>query len=154
MRSTAGDGMGVSVGGTGVTVGGTRVAVGSGVDVLVGGTKVAVGSGVDVLVGGTRVAVGSGVDVLVGGKGVGLDGLVGVKAGKGVTLGAAQQADSDPMIINAIKSSNALFSTVIFSSSSVSYTCPQGTRCSNKRWYRTPGRSCLPSALVAVQSRV
>jgi len=106
--------VGVRVGGTGVAVGGTGVAVGSGVGVLVGGTGVGVGSGVDVRVGGTRVAVGSGVDVPVGGEGVGLDKMVGVKAGRGVTLCVIQQADSEMTMITEGKNSSMRFLVFIF----------------------------------------
>ncbi len=100
IRSTAGAVVGVSVGGTGVTVGGTRVGVGSGVGMLVGGPS---------------VGVGSGGDVTVGGKGVGPGELVGVKLGRGVTLWAAQQPDSDTTIITDIRSSRRLFLFLIFS---------------------------------------
>jgi len=121
--------MGVRVGGTGVTVGGTRVAVGSGVGVTVDGTGVDVGSSVGVTVGGTRAAVGSSVGVTVDGtrvavgspavvamrsKGVGLGDPVSTKLGRGVTHCTTKKASRETMAINNIKSSNVLFSTVIF----------------------------------------
>jgi hypothetical protein len=80
MRSMADVGVGVSVGGSGVTVG-------------VGGR------GAGVAVGGTEVDVGPGIGVAVRGKGVGLDEMVGAKVGRGVTLCATRQADSETTII-------------------------------------------------------
>jgi hypothetical protein len=87
MRSTAGAGVGVRVGGTGVAVGGTRVLVGSGVDVAVGGT------------------------------GVRPDGMVGAKVGRGVALCATQQPDNEKTISVDVKKSSSLFFMFIFFSS-------------------------------------
>jgi hypothetical protein len=88
MRSTARAAVGVSVGGTGATVGGTSVGVCSTVDVPFGGT---------------RVGLGSAVGVAVGSKDVGPGELVGAKLGRGVTLWAVEQADSETNTNCALK---------------------------------------------------
>jgi len=87
--------VGVSVGGSGVTV-----SVG--------------GRGAGVAVGGTEVGVGPGIGVAVRGKGVELDGMAGAKVGRGVTLCATRQADSETTIITDDKSNSRLFLIVIF----------------------------------------